>query len=236
MKHILLMLLCAISVSLSAQVNQVPFNGLITDVLDHPVKGAKIYIEKGYSTRSNKKGQFGLTNVLPNDTITIEYQKRIYLIPVDGRKSIKVKIGDQIDNNSIFEAEEDKQLVDWGYGYVKKRESLEVSSGISGEVLRRTGETNLLKALQGKVAGLNISNTNSFGADPSVNIRGINSINLPSTPLYIVDGVEVSTLDFVNVYDVYNVEVLKDGSMYGSKGACGVILVHTIGAYGRGIK
>lgn len=236
MKHILFLLLCTFSLSLSAQQRNEPFNGLITDVLDHPVRGAKIYIEKGYSARSNKKGQFGLTNVRPADTITIEYQKKIYLIPVQGRKSIRVKIGDQIDNASKFEAQEDQQLVDWGYGYVKKRESLEVSSGISGDILRRTGETNLLKALQGKVAGLNVTNTNGFAGDPDVNIRGIHSINLSSTPLYIVDGVEVTSLDFVNVYDVHSVEVLKEGSMYGSKGANGVIIVHTIGAFGRGIK
>jgi TonB-dependent SusC/RagA subfamily outer membrane receptor len=49
----------------------------------------------------------------------------------------------------------------------------------------------------------------------------------PSTPLFIVDGVVVDSLDFINLYDVDYVEVLKDATIYGSRGANGVIIVHT---------
>lgn len=61
----------------------------------------------------------------------------------------------------------------------------------------------------------------------SVVIRGINSINCSTEPLYVVDGVEVSSLDFVNIYDVESVEVMKDAFIYGSRGANGAILVKT---------
>ncbi len=58
-------------------------------------------------------------------------------------------------------------------------------------------------------------------------MRGLNSIKLSQTPLFIVDGIEVTTLTNVSVWDVDYVEVLKDASIYGSRGANGAILVHT---------
>lgn len=225
MKHILLttlLLLTGCTTALYAQREEgVPFNGLITDVTGQPLKGASVYVHKGMTARSDKKGRFGLTNVLPTDTLHVRYRKTNYVIPVDGRRSIRIHLGDQLDYN------EDEELVNWGYGYVKRRESLDVSSGISGEALRQSGYTNLMQALQGKVPGLNITRSSQLGAEPSVNIRGLNSLTLPSTPLYIVDGVEVSSLDYLSVYDVEHVEVLKDASIYGSKGANGAILVTT---------
>lgn len=201
--------------------HDVPFNGLIMDMAGNPAKGAKIYIEKGLSTRSDKKGRFGLTNVLPTDTIKIEYQKKIYFIPVEGRKSIRINIGDQIDNLARYNAEEDNELVDLGYTYVKRRESIESTGGISGEALIRSGATNLLDALRGRIAGVQINGD-------KILIRGISSVNSGTDPLLLVDGCEVSSLEGISLYDVQSVEVLKEGSMYGMRGANGVIIVRTI--------
>lgn len=83
------------------------------------------------------------------------------------------------------------------------------------------GRSSLLECLRGQVAGLNI------GPDGKANIRGINSLNAPQDPLYLVDDVQVESLDFVNVYDVDHVEVMKDASIYGAQGANGAILVYT---------
>ena len=94
------------------------------------------------------------------------------------------------------------------------------SSGIPGEVLVRTGRTNLLDAMQGLVPGLTVSNGRAV-------IRDGDTINGSTDPLFILDGVEVASLAFVSVSDVESVEVQKDGSMYGSKGANGVIRVTT---------
>lgn len=208
--------------SLQAQNEQgVPFNGLVSDLTGAPLKGVRVYVvsPKVYA-RSDKKGRFGLTNVQPGDTLHLRYKKNEYIIPVEGRKSISIRLGDQVSP----EAQEDQDLVNWGYGYVKRRESLDVSSGISGEELVRSGRSNLLDALQGRVAGLNIGPA-QMGQDPTVSMRGINSINAPQTPLYIVDGTIVESLEFINVRDVDHVEVLKDASIYGSRGANGAILV-----------
>lgn len=212
------------ALSLQAQQEGVPFNGIVSDITGAPLKGAKVYVSSpNFYSKSDKKGRFGLTDVNPNDTIHVVYRKQTYLIPVEGRKSIRIRLGDQISPVAM----EDEDLVNWGYGFVKRRESLDVSNGISGEDLIRSGRTNILEALQGRVPGLNVSTTSRLGADPEVRMRGISSLNLPLTPLFIVDGIIVETLEFVNVYDVDHVEILKDGSVYGAQGANGAILVTT---------
>lgn len=193
----------------------VPFNGVVEDVLGQPLKGAKVWVvNPDYYATTDRKGKFGLTNVQPTDTLHVKYKKQIYNVPVDSMKSVRVRIADEIK----FEAQEDKELVNIGYGFVERRESCSSSSGIPGEVLVRTGRTNILDALQGLVPGLTVSNGRAV-------IRGIGTINSSSDPLFILDGVEVPSLSFVNLNDVERVEVQKDGSIYGVKGANGVILV-----------
>lgn len=221
-------LFCAVLIAsatlLHAQQHEgVPFNGIITDVTDSPLKGARVYVASPERyARSDKRGRFGLTDVDPDDTLHVVYRKTHYLVPVNGRKSIRIHLGDQIAPLAV----EDEQLVNLGYGYVKRREQTTVSSGISGEELLRTGRTNLLDALQGKVPGLNIG-PSRMGQDPTVNIRGLHTIIGDPTPLYVLDGVIVNSLDFVDIHCVDHVEVLKDASIYGAQGANGAILVTT---------
>ena len=215
---LLTLLLC---LPLSAQQKGIPFNGTVADISGSPIKGARIYISKSRVARSDKQGRFGLTNVGATDTIHVLYKKQIYDIPVLGRKSLRIRLGDQL------QAQEDEELVNWGYGFVKKRESLEISSGISGEDLVKSGYTNITMALQGRVPGLVVNQTGRPGQDAELNIRGTNSFYADQTPLFVVDGVVVESLDFISVYDVDRIEVLKDASIYGSRGANGAILVTT---------
>ena len=210
-----------LSLPLFAQQPGVPFNGIVSDISGTPIKGARIYISKGRVARSDKQGRFGLTDVSPTDTIHIFYKKRTYDIPVEGRRSMRVRLGDQL------QAQEDQELVNWGYGFVKKRESLEISNGISGEDLVRSGYTNITMALQGRVPGLVVNQTGRPGQDAELNIRGTNSFYADQTPLFVVDGMVVESLDFLSVYDVDHIEVLKEASIYGSRGANGAILITT---------
>lgn len=195
----------------------VPFNGVVADILGQPLKGAKVWVvDPNYYTTTDKKGKFGLTNVQPTDTLHVKYKKQLYLIPVDTMKSVRVRLGDELK----YEVRQDEELVNTGFGFVKRRESCNSSTGISGEVLVRTGRIDLMEALQGLVPGLTIINGKAV-------IRGLATIYGSSDPLLIVDGVEVETLSYVNVYSVDRVEVLKDANLYGAKGANGAILVTT---------
>ena len=84
-----------------------------------------------------------------------------------------------------------------------------------------------MAALQGRVPGLNISGTEAPGSEGSVNIRGFKSFTGSNTPLFVVDGMIVETLTDVPLYDIDYVEILKEASFYGSRGANGAIVVFT---------
>ena len=217
MKHIFLLMMLAVFASLPVSADE-PFNGIIYDSGGNPIKNAKVYVNdsRRYAT-SDKKGQFGLTNVLPDDTIHVLVKKRKlpYVIPVEGRKSMKIFLADEHPR-----VEQDEELVNYGYGFVKKREYTGASKGISGEELLRTGRSDIMSALVGKVAGLNIT-------PAGVTIRGKTSFMASNEPLYIVDGNIVPNFYGINLHDVDYVEVLKDASIYGSRGANGAILVFT---------
>lgn len=217
----LLFLCCTL---LPSMAEEVPFNGVITDIAGAPIKGARIYVsDERVFARSDKRGRFGLTDVKSDDTLHIVYKKEVYLVPVSGRKSLRIRLGDR----KQFEASYDQELVNLGYGFVKRRAHTGFSSGISGEQLVRSGRTNILDALQGLVPGLVITSGRSPGFGSTALIHGPSSINSSTEPLYVVDGVIVNSLDFINVYDVEHVEILKDASIYGSRGANGAILVTT---------
>lgn len=139
-----------------------------------------------------------------------------------------------LDYDGNVDAQQDDELVNIGYGYVKRREFTGSSSGISGETLRRTGKTEILSALSGLVSGLKIS-VNPQSGKATANIRGAQTTSLSgnssqlteSPPAYFVDGIQVSSIDFVSINDVDHVEVVKDASIYGVQGASGVILITT---------
>jgi TonB-linked SusC/RagA family outer membrane protein len=118
-----------------------------------------------------------------------------------------------------------------GYGTARKVDVTgSVASVKSGELLDKP-ITNVLEGLQGRVAGVDIAlNSGAPGGLASVIIRGIGSINSSTDPLYVVDGVAMENIQFLNPYDVQNVEVLKDASatsIYGARGSNGVILLTT---------
>ncbi|HEV2481847.1 MAG TPA: SusC/RagA family TonB-linked outer membrane protein, partial [Puia sp.] len=105
-----------------------------------------------------------------------------------------------------------------------------VASVKAGEILAQP-ITNVLEGLQGRVAGVDIAlNSGAPGGLASVIIRGIGSINSSTDPLYVVDGVAMENIQYLNPYDIQNVEVLKDASstsIYGARGSNGVILITT---------
>ena len=118
-----------------------------------------------------------------------------------------------------------------GYGTMRR---VDVTGAVTtvkaGEILAQP-ITNVLEGLQGRVAGVDISlNSGAPGGLASVIIRGIGSINSSTDPLYVVDGVAMTNIQYLNPYDIQGVEVLKDASstsIYGARGSNGVILIST---------
>ena len=201
----------------------VPFNGVIVDVNNNPVKHARIYIkDENCYAQSDRQGRFGLTDVKPTDTLHVKYRNEMYDIPVDGLKSIRIRLADQ----SQYSATGDESLVSIGYDYVKTRERFTAGSTITGEDLVRTGRFDLVEALQGLVPGLRLTR-GEFGEGTRANIRNSASLNGPTEALYVVDGVIVESLFGIDVHTVDHVEILKDANIYGAQGGNGAIVVYT---------
>lgn len=232
----LIMYLTVVAVSLlAADVSartRIPFNGIVLSSDGSPVRKAHIYVTnpKDYAL-SNKKGEFGLTNVMPGDTLRILVKKRLYQVPVNGKKSLRIWLADE---DGEIKSEEDQFLIDVGYGFVTQRERTTPGNFISGEDLRRSGGHDVMTALQGRIPGLNITGNGSGpGEDLQVNIRGTRSFKGSSTPLFFIDSVKVPSLEGVSLNDVEYVEVMKDAAIYGAEGANGAIIVHTYASKAR---
>ena len=225
MKRVFYLLMCVVlCMGLQAQERKIPFNGLLKDANDKPIRKARVYITspRNYVT-TTKMGEFGLTNVQPDDTLKILLNKQTYTVPVDGKKSIIIRLDAE---NERIEVSESASLREKGFDHVSRRER-DLGTIVTGATLRRSGRSTLIAALQGRVPGLNISGTEAPGSEGSVNIRGVKSFLSPSTPLYVVDGMVVETLSDIPIEDIDYVEILREGTIYGSRGANGAILVFT---------
>src|SRR6185369_12547257 len=100
----------------------------------------------------------------------------------------------------------------------------------NAKTVRELPVASISQALQGRVAGVQVTNNGSPGADPIVRIRGISSISYASDPLYVVDGFPTGDLAAIDVKDIESVDVLKDASaaaIYGSRATNGVIMITT---------
>lgn len=202
----------------------VPFNGLLLDASGKAIKRTRVYVlSSGKYAITNKKGQFGLTDIKYDDTLKIVRKKKEYIVPVLGRKSLKIHLFD-VDH---IMAEEDSVLINWGYGYVSRREYTGVSNIISGEELRNSGFNDIISALQGRIPGLSIITNGRYDEATGITIRGNRSFSASSTPLFVLDNVVISSLEGINLFDVDYIEILKDASAYGSGGANGAIIIHT---------
>ncbi|GJM64108.1 TonB-dependent receptor [Persicobacter diffluens] len=149
-----------------------------------------------------------------------------------GFKPQEVAVGTQTQFDIILEEDVEtlEELVVVGYGVQKKSVVTGAIASIKSEEISQTPVATVDQALQGRTAGVNVTtNSGAPGGAISVKIRGIGS-NGDSQPLYIVDGMQVGSLDFLNPNDIASMEVLKDAAsaaIYGSRAANGVVLVTT---------
>ncbi len=143
-------------------------------------------------------------------------------MPVNGRTELNVVL--QIAAKDINE------VVVVGYGTQRKVDITSSIAQIKGEEIAKQSSFNPLSALQGKVAGVQITNAGAPGAAPQITIRGVGTVYGSTNPLYVVDGVWFDDINFLNSNDIENISILKDAaaeSIYGIRAANGVILVTT---------
>lgn len=197
--------------------------GTVTDENAEPLPGVNITIKGTTSgTSTDSTGSYKLS-ASPSDTLIfsfIGFERKT--IPINGRKTIDVTM-----KPSTLQSEE---VVVVGYGTQKKSDLTGSVSRVQPDEVNAVPTSNLQDALQGKVAGVQITpESGAPGAKSSVKIRGIGTLNNAS-PLYVVDGMLVDDISFLSPSNIQSVEVLKDASataIYGSRGANGVIIVTT---------
>ena len=218
MKRLFATLLGMFVVLMAYSADNVPFNGLVCDVEGLGLK-AQISV-KGSEKRTvaGKDGKFGLTNIKADDVLQLRYKKWRLEVAIEGRKSTKIVISDE---GTILSVTDEKELVEAGMDHVLRRELPTKGGVLTAEMIEREGFSNLADALRAKATSLMIDGAGN------VTIRGVNSIGNPAPALIVCDGMEIGTINAVNINDVASVEIQRDGTLYGFKGVGGVIVIKT---------
>ena len=208
---------------LHAQQQAKTVTGTVTDVSGEPIIGANIRI-KGTTTGTitDIDGNFSI-EAKPQSVIEVSYigyltQETV----INNQKSIRFLLKE--DTKTLDE------VVVIGYGVQKKADLTGSVANINTEKLNTQSNANIGQALQGKIAGVDIvSQGGAPGSGTRIMVRGIGTLNNAS-PLYIVDGMYMNSIDHINPNDIASIDVLKDASsaaIYGSRAANGVIIVTT---------
>lgn len=206
--------------------------GVVTDANQEPLIGVNV-VSEGKGTITDVQGRYTIN--VQNERSKIEYS-------FIGYKSTTVVVGPKSTINIVLV--EDLQLLDevvvTGYGTIKKGNMVSAYTSVSSSDIAKTVNTTIDQALQGRAAGVLITqNSGQPGGGMNINIRGLSSINGSSQPLYVIDGVEISgnnstngtnPLAGINPSDISNIDILQGPSataLYGSRGTDGVVLITT---------
>jgi len=224
----------------SAQTPEV--KGKVTTAGGNPLPGVSISVKgssQGISTDDN--GFFHLIHPSGKDTLVVTHVGYLtQLIALRGRSSVDIRLEE--DKNEL------SQIMVIGYGTARKSDLTGSVISVRSDELKATPATSLDQALQGRAAGVQVTQISGKpGAETSIRIRGTSSINAGNEPLYVIDGMLVSSdggdlttgvtrgprigpLSSINPGDIESIEILKDASataIYGSRGANGVVLITT---------
>jgi TonB-dependent SusC/RagA subfamily outer membrane receptor len=198
-------------------------SGYVTDDKGNPVAGAMVIIDKNNTGKVTDSKGYYKVKVRPDASrISIfTFKGGNADVQIEKRTTINITlIGSQSDSQI---SKPEAERVEIGYGSVKKEDVTNQVSKLEVDKNKYAAYPNIYDALRGTVAGLQVRGK-------SITIQGISSNNPNSEPLFVVDGMIVSSIDFILPNDVKSIEVLKGAaaSIYGSRGANGVILIKLI--------
>lgn len=200
--------------------------GNVSDETGEPIIGASIRVEGGTAgTMADAEGNFNL-DVSPGTVLLITYlgfaPERV---TVDTKNDYKIRLR---EDTKVLE-----EVVVIGYGTMKKSDVIGSISTVKSEALSKLNVTRADQALQGAAAGVMVSSSSGTAAStPVIKVRGVNSINLGTDPLWVVDGVVTGQgfMGNLNPDDIESIDILKDAAataIYGSRASSGVVLVTT---------
>lgn len=205
-----------------------PVTGKITDAKGQPVQGVSV-VEKGTTSGAvtNAEGVF---------TLNVKDSNSVLTISAVGYETKEIVVGNANSLDIVLNAVENKldEVIVVGYGTQRKKDLTGSIATISASDLTTQSNANIGQALQGKLAGVDIvSQGGQPGSGARIMIRGIGTLN-NANPLYIVDGMYMSSIDDINPNDIKSIDILKDASaaaIYGSRAANGVVIITTKSGY-----
>ena len=224
-KILLLLLSFGLCLSVSAQTT---IKGVVTDSSGEPIIGGGVMVEgTTVGTVTGLDGDYTL--VVPEGATNLVFSfigMADQVIPIAGQTEINAVLGE--DTTYLDE------VVVVGYATVKRRDLLGSVASVGSEKLTEQPVTTVSQALTGKMAGVSVVTTEGDpDADIKIRVRGGGSITQDSSPLYIVDGFPVESINDIASSEIQSIDVLKDAfstAIYGSRGANGVVIVTTKGA------
>ncbi len=216
---------------------EVSVNGIITDSKGEPLPGVTVVVKNTRrGTVSNVDGMYNLKDIPANAILQFSFVgMKSYETEVDSRSTINVTM--EIGDIGLDE------VVAIGYGVQKKSDITGALVSVDADEITSRLVTNVIQAVQGKAAGVDITSSERPGQLGNINIRGVRSLTASNAPLYVVDGIPLVTnlinedqnvilggIDNLSANDIESIDILKDASataIYGSRGANGVILITT---------
>ncbi len=190
------------------------------------------------SVREKGTTNGALTDARGRYSITVTTSNPVLVFSFVGYTTQEINVGSQgtIDIKLLSDEVGLDEIVVIGYGSVKKRDLTGSVASISGEVMRDVPSSNISQALQGRISGVDMSQTSTKpGAAMQIRVRGTRSLNASNDPLIVIDGIPFAgSIGDINPGYIKSIDVLKDASataIYGSRGANGVILVTTNQGY-----
>jgi TonB-linked SusC/RagA family outer membrane protein len=202
---------------------QTTLQGKVTDASGKPLQSVSVVI-KGTSrgTITNENGIFSLAASTGD----------VLVVSSVGFENKEIKVGNE-SNITVSLTSVNSQLSDVivvGYGTQKRTAVTGAITSVNSKTINELPVASLSEALQGRVAGLQVTNNGSPGTSPIVAIRGISTISYATSPLYVVDGFPTGDLSTIDTRDIETVDILKDASaaaIYGSRATNGVIIITT---------
>jgi TonB-linked SusC/RagA family outer membrane protein len=197
-------------------------SGTITDPNGMPIPGALVLVANtNINTISDFDGKF---TIQVQEGVTIQISSLGFTTKeVSASSNMKVVL-------ELAAATELENVVVIGYGSKKKGSITGSVVQIKSEEILKTPGQSAIQSIQGKAAGVNIVTNDEPGASPTVQIRGLGTVLGGKTPLYVIDGVEASSINNLSSNEISTMDILKDASslaIYGQKGANGVIIITT---------
>ena len=213
------------SIAATMPVFLITISGTITDENNQALPGVNV-IEKGTTngTTTDAGGTF---------TLNVQDEKSVLIFSFIGYESQEVSVsGRSTLNISLIPAVQSLQeVVVIGYGTVERKDLTGAVGSVGNKQIKDLAVTRVDQALLGKVAGVQVKPVSGEpGAAPQIRIRGVGSISAGGSPLYVVDGFPMASIQMLNPNDIENIDVLKDASataIYGSRGSNGVIIINT---------